>query len=80
MHEHNFVDPNDATIHTQNCENMWMRVKNWIRQRHGIYTIHFSEALHEWIVRNYFRVQAAMRPGRDFYEEFLVCVGQVFPG
>ena len=27
IHERNFVDPNDATVHTQNVENLWMRAK-----------------------------------------------------
>ena len=80
VHQYNFVDPNDPSVHTQNCENMWMRVKKWIRDRHGTMNIHFTEVLHEWIVRNYFRVQAEMRPGRDFFEEFLLCVWLVYPG
>ncbi len=78
IHERNFVDPNDRSIHTQNCENMWMKVKNFLRERHGVHSERFFEAMNEWIWRNYCRVQALARPGRDLFEEFLVCVGDLY--
>ena len=78
IHEHNFVDPHDPTIHTQNVENMWMRVKHFFREKYGVHSDHFWEAVNEWIFRNYFRVQMAQRPGKDFFEEFLVCIGDLF--
>ena len=35
VHETNFVDPADETIHTQNVENLWMRVKRKLRRQFG---------------------------------------------
>ncbi len=80
VHDVHFVDPNDPTIHTQRVENLWMRVKKHFRERHGLYTEKFTLAVHEWIVRNYFRVQYANRPGMDFFEQYLVVLGETFPG
>jgi hypothetical protein len=31
-HSLNFVDPNDATIHTQNIEGLWSRSKYFLRK------------------------------------------------
>jgi hypothetical protein len=31
IHDANFVNPDNPDIHTQNIENMWMRVKRKIR-------------------------------------------------
>ncbi len=78
IHDQNFVNPHDPNIHTQNCENMWMRVKQFIRRRYGVHTQHFEEEIHEWIFRNFIRVQAIYRPGRDFFEEFLVAIGEFY--
>ena len=38
IHEH-FVYPDDSNIHTQNVENIWMRVKRKLRLQFGSYPI-----------------------------------------
>ena len=35
IHDANFVNPDNSDIHTQNIENMWMRVKRKLRRQFG---------------------------------------------
>ena len=35
IHDANFVNPDNLDIHTQNIENMWMRVKRKLRRQFG---------------------------------------------
>jgi hypothetical protein len=35
IHDANFVNPVNPDIHTQNIENMWMRVKRKLRRQFG---------------------------------------------
>jgi hypothetical protein len=49
IHEHNFVDPQNDNIHTQNVENMWGRLKTHFKRMRGTrremvqsYVAHFT--------------------------------------
>ena len=48
VHEHYFVDPVNRRIHTQNVENMWMRVKRKLKRQYGTSPALFSTYLHEF--------------------------------
>jgi hypothetical protein len=45
----NFVDPNDATIHTQNIEGLWSRSKYFLRKKRGISMEKQSEYLIQFL-------------------------------
>lgn len=51
-HTENFVDPDDATVHTQHIENTWMRVKRQIRRRFGTSVDLFPTYLAEFMWKN----------------------------
>jgi hypothetical protein len=36
IHKHNFVDPNDNTIHTRSIESLWKRAKKKLRNKSGM--------------------------------------------
>ena len=55
IHEQNFVDPNDDDIHTQNVENMWMRVKRKFKRQFGTSRELYPTYLAEFMWRNRFR-------------------------
>ena len=57
VHEHNFVDPNDPIVHTQNIENMWMRAKRKLKRQFGTSQALFPSYLQEFAYRNQFRHQ-----------------------
>ena len=52
IHEKNFVDPFENEIHTQNIENMWMRVKHKLKRQFGTSNGLFPSYLDEFVVRN----------------------------
>ena len=52
VHNENFVDPNDDEIHTQNVENMWMRMKRKMRRQFGTNDNLFESYLYEFVWRN----------------------------
>ena len=49
VHQEHFVDPNDDAIHTQNVENLWMRVKRKLRRQFGTSETLFTSHLHEFV-------------------------------
>ena len=55
VHQHHFVDPNDAEVHTENVENMWMRTKRKLKRQFGTSRDLFPSYLHEFVYRNKFR-------------------------
>jgi hypothetical protein len=55
VHQHNFVDPLDADVHTQDVENMWMRAKRKIWRQFGTSRVLFPSYLHEFMYRNQFQ-------------------------
>jgi IS1 family transposase len=55
VHQRNFVDPNDPTVHTNLVENMWMRAKRKLRRQFGTSEELFPSYLHEFQFRNRFR-------------------------
>src|SRR6218665_3279504 len=48
VHQHNFVNPDDAEVHTQNIENTWMRAKP--KRQSGSRSL-FPSYLHEFVLR-----------------------------
>ena len=52
IHEQNFVDPNDPSIHTQNVENMWSRAKRVFKRQYGTSRELFESYLIEFMWRN----------------------------
>ena len=55
IHQQHFVDPDDSNIHTQNVENMWMRVKCKLRRQFGTSDALFTSYLHEFMWRCRFK-------------------------
>ena len=51
-HSLNFVDPQDANIHTQNIENMWMLAKRKLKRQFGTSRELFPSYLQEFVFRN----------------------------
>jgi transposase-like protein len=72
IHDENFVDPNDRNVHTQNVENMWMRVKRKLRKQFGTSAALFTSYLHEFIWRNRFRQS-------NIFGAFLRCLRGQYP-
>ena len=52
IHRRNFVDPNDSNIHTQNVENLWMRLKKKLRRLNGSSKNLIGSHICEFIWRN----------------------------
>ena len=71
VHEHNFVDPEDPGIHTQNIENTWMRAKRKLRRQYGTTHALFPSYLNEFLWRNRFR-------NKNIFCEFVVCVTEQY--
>jgi len=51
IHQYNFVAPHDNTIHTQNIENTWMRIKAKFSRMFGTNTELFPTYLQEYMWR-----------------------------
>jgi hypothetical protein len=68
IHQHNFVDPQDADVHTQNVENMWMRAKRKLKRQCGTSRDLFPSYLHEFAFRNHFA-------GDDIFVRFILTLG-----
>jgi len=55
VHQHNFVNPDDVEVHTQNIENTWMRAKRKPKRQSCSSRLLFLSYLHEFVLRNRFR-------------------------
>lgn len=51
VHEHNFVAPEDDTVHTQKIESTWCSFKRFIRNHGTNKGEHYVEYIYEWIFR-----------------------------
>ena len=71
MHELNFVNQIDNDIHTQNVENLWMRVKRKLRQQFGTHEDLFTSHLHELVWRQRYKEF-------PIFLTFLFCVSRQF--
>lgn len=69
VHQHNFVNPDDDSVHTQNIENLWMRAKRKLKRQFGTSRALFPSYLHEFVYRNCFRAD-------DMHKSFLVTLGE----
>ncbi len=49
VHQHNFVDPDDNTIHTNTVEGMWSHMKEVFRTMHGTCPKHFQSYIDEFL-------------------------------
>ena len=69
-HSRHFVDPSDPSIHTQNIENFWSRIKRHIRNKAGInresYILHMTEYL--WRMRY---------PSQKFFNHLLTLLNKL---
>lgn len=54
IHQRNFVNPENLSIHTQNVENMWMRIKSKMKKQFGTSDNLFPSYLEEFMWRNKF--------------------------
>ena len=52
VHAHHFVDPNDATLHTNSIENLWMWVKRKLKRQFGTSRALFPTYLAEFMWRS----------------------------
>ena len=53
-HKMNFVDPQNPEIHTQNIENLWSRLREFLRNKGKNYRINLNQYLEEFKIRRYF--------------------------
>lgn len=72
IHERNFVDPNDASVHTNVVENMWMRAKRKLKRQFGTSRALFPSYLHEFMFRSRFR-------GSDMFSCMLATIAVNYP-
>lgn len=72
VHERNFVDPDDPTIHTQNIENLWMRAKRKLKRQFGTSADLFPSYLKEFQYRCNF-------PKTQVFNEILIVLKGRYP-
>jgi len=72
VHQQNFADPNDATVHTNVVENMCMRAKRKRKRQFGTSRDLFPSYLHEFMFRNRF-------PDTDMCSCMLTTVAANYP-
>ena len=72
VHQHNFVDPIDQDIHTQNIENLWMRAKRKLKRQSGTSRALFTSYLHE------FQFRSSVE-GNNVFGEFLLVIAEQYP-
>ncbi|XP_050502315.1 uncharacterized protein LOC126883535 [Diabrotica virgifera virgifera] len=71
IHQQNFVDPDDDSVHTQTIESVWMRAKKKLRRQCGTSRDLFESYLDEFQWRE--RIK-----NRDRFVEFLICLQEQF--
>ena len=71
VHQHNFVDPNDPSIHTQTVENLWQRAKRRLKEMYGTDRQLFESHLMEFAWKQHFR-------GACKFASWLDCVSEIF--
>lgn len=70
VHERNFVDPNDPSVHTQMIENTWMRAKKKLRRQHGTSAALFESYIAEFLWRQ--------RVGANKFGEMMNCIREIY--
>lgn len=73
-HSINFVDPNDPNVHTNSIEGLWAHMKKKLRDQFGTSNALFVSHMHEFIYRNYHRIQK-----REFFNQFLLAIQDSYP-
>jgi transposase-like protein len=53
IHDREFVSSEDSTVHTNNCENMWMRAKRKLKYQFGTSDAYFASYLDEFVWRSF---------------------------
>jgi hypothetical protein len=71
IHDANFVNPDNPDIHTQNIENMWMRVKSKLRRPFGTSRALFQTYLSEFRWGNFHR-------NDDKFNARMCCIADLF--
>ncbi|XP_050512924.1 uncharacterized protein LOC126888610 [Diabrotica virgifera virgifera] len=67
IHQNNFVDPNNDSVHTQTIESVWMRSKKKLRRQCGTSMDLFPSYLQEFVWRE--RIK-----DKDPFVELLLCI------
>ena len=74
-HRRNMVDPNDRTIHTQNIESHWSKVKRSLRRRIGKMSVqHFETYLVEYMWRG-----GASKTPEELFQSFVDAMKHFHP-
>jgi transposase-like protein len=73
VHEHNFVNPDDALVHTQSVESMWSSIKRKNRIRKGTHSAVLKSYLEEFMWRRNFVGE------KNSFSCFLVCIFAKYP-
>jgi hypothetical protein len=71
IHDANFVNPDNPDIHTQNIENMWMRVKRKLRRQFETSRALFQTYLSEFRLSNFHRKD-------DKFNALLWCIADLY--
>lgn len=71
-HGRNFVDLDDDEVHTQNMQNLWMRIKRKLRMQFGTSCDLFPKYLQEFVWRSVFR-------RKNIFASILVSLTESFP-
>ncbi|XP_065642327.1 uncharacterized protein LOC136073956 [Hydra vulgaris] len=72
VHERHFVDPLDEEVHTQNVENLWMRVRRKLQRQFGTSEDLFTSYLYEFIWRQRFK-------NFSLFSAFISCLSRQYP-
>lgn len=72
VHDRNFVDPDDSSIHTQNIENLWMRAKRKLKRQCGTSRTLFPSYLRE------FEFRSIVGTG-NIFAEFMLVIAEMYP-
>ena len=70
-HKFEFVSSNDPMIHTENIENLWMRLKRKLKYQFGTKKEHFPLYIGDFMWRQYFQRQS-------LFQSFILTISDQF--
>ncbi len=68
VHQYNFVDPLDPSVHTQSIEGLWSRVKRELRHKYGTNEEQFESHMRTWVYMNRHKVRGR---GHNLFSSFI---------